>query len=59
MDLKHVFDYGQAYTALSRVREFKDVRLKTDMKRSMVLTSPVVSAFDKSVQWIPVDNGPR
>ena len=51
-----VFSYGQIYSALSRVRYFKDLKVMGSLAKKKWLASPSVIEFERSVKWTFIEN---
>lgn len=56
--LDGLFAPGQLYTALSRVRDYKNLKLSGEARVGMKLADPGVAAFESAAVWHTVDNGP-
>lgn len=58
LDMTELFAEGQLYTALSRVRDFKCLRLKGELKTGLKLCDARVLKFESEGVWYDVDNSP-
>jgi len=51
VDLKHAFEFGQAYVALSRVRSFSGLSLKHPLSMTQIKVCPEVMLFYKQLKF--------
>lgn len=51
VDLKHAFEFGQAYVALSRVRSFSGLSLKYHLSITQIKVCPEVKLFYKQLKF--------
>ena len=56
IDAGRAFTYGQVYVALSRCRRFNGIVLVSKIKKDIIKTDPVVTAYMKSVQTISLED---
>ncbi len=53
-----MFAFGQLYTALSRVRNFMNLRVTGNISGTLKLANKVVTAFEQACVWHTIDNSP-
>ena len=56
IDLRNVFAFGQLYTAVSRVRNFRQIKFIGNLSDTWKLCSPKAEEFESSEPWIAFDN---
>ncbi|PNW74473.1 hypothetical protein CHLRE_12g485438v5 [Chlamydomonas reinhardtii] len=56
LDVSNIFDFGQLYVALSRVRRFADLRIVGNIPAKLKLARASVVQFEEATRWRVLDN---